>query len=242
MRVIPAIDIHGGKVVRLLQGRAELETIYSDSPLEVAKRWASYNVEILHVVDLDGALDGEMRNLEIIGRIAREVKVKVQLGGGLRDENAIKRALESGIDKVVLGTMALDDDFLKEMTEKYSKHIVGAIDAKEGIVYTKGWLFNTSKKAVDLARHMVFMGVKTINYTDISKDGMLEGPNISSLEKLLKAVNIDIVASGGVSNIEDVKKLKLLGPKGLKGIIIGKALYQNTVDLGEAVRVCSQNA
>jgi phosphoribosylformimino-5-aminoimidazole carboxamide ribotide isomerase len=240
MIIIPAIDIKGGKVVRLTQGEAKRETAYFDSPLEVAKMWVSCGASLIHIVDLDGAIEGEFKNLALIKEIANSVKAKIELGGGLRDEAIIKEVIDAGVEKIVLGTKALDEIFFSDMIKKFGKRIVVGIDAKDGFVYTKGWLSKSKLKATDLVNRAVRAGVKTINYTDISKDGMLEGPNIDSLKAILAAAKIDVVAAGGVSTIEDVKKLKALEPEGLKGMIIGKALYEKTIDLKEAIKICLQ--
>jgi phosphoribosylformimino-5-aminoimidazole carboxamide ribotide isomerase len=240
MKVIPAIDIRGGKVVRLAQGKAEHETVYFDSPLDVARKWAEQGAELIHVVDLDGAIEGKPKNLTLVKEIIDEIKVKVEFGGGIRDEESIQSLINSGIEKVVIGTRALEEEFISKVSKKFGDRIVVGIDAKDGIVLTKGWLFKTQMKAADLAEKMASLGIKTINYTDVSRDGMLEGPNIDSLKKMLKIKCIDIVASGGVSTIEDVKHLKALESMGLKGMIIGKALYEKIIDLREAIRVCSQ--
>ena len=241
MKVIPAIDIRGGKVVRLAQGKFEKETVYSDSPLEVARQWASFGVEMIHVIDLDGALEGEPKNFDIVKKIAASVRPKIELGGGIRDEKAIGMALSAGIGKVVIGTKALDERFLADIAGKFPGNIVAGIDGREGCVYTKGWVFKTKVKVIDLARQIESAGIRMINYTDISRDGMLKGPNIASLKELLKATNLDIVASGGVSSLDDVRKLKALEKDGLTGIIIGKALYEKKIDLAEAIKICSQN-
>jgi phosphoribosylformimino-5-aminoimidazole carboxamide ribotide isomerase len=238
MKVIPAVDIRGGKVVRLIQGNIGLETIYSHSPLEEAQRWASYGIDMLHIVDLDGAIEGRLVNFDIVKEIVKKIKAKVELGGGIRDEDTIKMVLDGGIDKVVIGTKALDEKFLEKIEKKFRDNVVVGIDAKEGMVRTKGWLFNTRIRAVKLAKEMEFLGVRTINYTDISRDGTLEGPNIASLTELMKATKVDIIASGGVSCIKDVERLKALEKDGLKGMIIGKALYEKTVDLREAIEIC----
>lgn len=240
MKVIPAIDIRGGKVVRLIQGAVELETVYSDSPLAMAEQWASYGVELIHIVDLDGALEGELRNLEIVKQIVKSVKSKVELGGGIRDEATVRAVLDAGVDKVIIGTKALDERFLQGVKKEFKDRVIVSIDADRGLVRTKGWVFSTNIKAIALAKKVESLGIRRINYTDISKDGTLEGPNIKSLQELLKAVKIEVVAAGGISTIDDVKNLKPLEKDGLRGIIIGKALYENTIDLKEAVRICSQ--
>lgn len=240
MKVIPAIDIKGGKVVRLTQGAAERETVYFDSPLDVAKMWVSSGALFIHVVDLDGAIEGKFKNMALIEEIAKSVKAKIELGGGLRDGAIIKEALDAGVEKIVLGTKALDEKFLSDMVKKFGDRIVASIDAKDGFVYTKGWLYKSKFKATDLVNKVAMLGVNTINYTDISMDGMLEGPNINSLKAILHAAKVNVIAAGGISTIEDVKLLKSLESEGLKGIIIGKALYEKTIDLKEAIRVCSQ--
>ncbi len=240
IKVIPAIDIRDGKVVRLTQGLASEETIYFDSPLDVAEGLASSGVELIHIVDLDGALKGKLRNLEIIKKIANTVMPKVELGGGIRDEATIKMVLDSGIDKVVIGTKALEEDFIGKITKTFGDRIVVGIDAREGMVHTKGWALKTNMKAINLAKRIEKIGIKTINYTDISRDGTLKGPNIDSLRELLQSTNIDVIAAGGISTIDDLKKLKALEEDGLKGVIIGKAIYENRIDLKEAIQICSQ--
>ena len=240
MKVIPAIDIKGGKVVRLAQGKAEYETVYFESPLEVAGMWAAQGADLIHVVDLDSAILGRPKNLKLIKEIVDSVNVKIEFGGGIRDEEMVQGLIDAGIEKVVIGTRALEEDFISKASKRFGDRIVVGIDAKDGMVLTKGWLFKTEMKAVDLAEKMAGLGVKTINYTDISRDGMLKGPNVDSLKKILKVKGIDIIASGGVSTIEDVRQLKALEGVGLKGMIIGKALYEKTIDLKEAIRVCSQ--
>jgi phosphoribosylformimino-5-aminoimidazole carboxamide ribotide isomerase len=240
MIIIPAIDIKDSKVVRLTQGKAECETIYLDTPLAFARTWVSQGADLIHVVDLDGAISGSLKNLRLVKEIMYGVNVKIELGGGIRDEDTIQNLIDAGIDKVVIGTRALEKDFISKVSKRFGSKIVVGIDAKDGMVLTKGWLFNTETKAVELAKRMAGLGIKTINYTDISRDGMLSGPNIDSLNEMLKVKGIDIIASGGVSTIEDVKRLKALESSGLKGMIIGKALYEKTVDLKEAIGICSQ--
>ena len=238
MKVIPAIDIRGGKVVRLGQGRVGDETIYFDSPLEAARMWLAHGADFIHVVDLDGALEGRLKNLKFVKEIVDNVNVKIELGGGIRGIRTIQEVINAGIEKVVIGTKALEEDFISKISKKFGDRIVVGIDAKDGVVLTKGWLFKTEMKVVELAEKMARLGIKTINYTDISRDGMLTGPNIEGLKKMLKVSGVDIIASGGLSTIEDVRRLKGLEPDGLKGMIIGKALYEKTIDLREAIKVC----
>jgi phosphoribosylformimino-5-aminoimidazole carboxamide ribotide isomerase len=238
MLVIPAIDIKGGKVVRLVQGKADQVTVYSDDPVEVARRWASFGVGLIHIVDLDGAFEGSLKNFDVVKKIVTAVNVKLELGGGIRDMETIKNVLNAGVDKVCMGTKALDDEFLNGVEKPLRRKIVVSIDAKGGVVYTKGWLNNTKIMAMDVIRKAESLGIVTVNYTDISRDGTLEGPNIKSLKALLGATNLDVVAGGGISSIDDVKALKALEENGLKGIIIGKALYENRIDLAEAIKIC----
>lgn len=238
INIIPAIDIKDEKVVRLKQGIYGQETVYSDSPIDVALRWSDAGARLIHVVDLDGALEGSLKNFSIVCQMAKKVKAKIELGGGIRDEIVIEEVLNAGIEKVVIGTKAVDYNFLKRITAKFGERVVVGIDAKDGIVYTKGWLLNTKVKAVEMIKKIADSGIKTVNYTDISRDGMLSGPNIASLKDMLQSSRIDIVASGGVSTIDDIRRLKELERYGLRGIIIGKALYEKTIDLEEAIKFC----
>jgi phosphoribosylformimino-5-aminoimidazole carboxamide ribotide isomerase len=239
MIVIPAVDIKGGKVVRLTQGRAVEATVYSDSPVEMAVKWASFGVGLIHVVDLDGALEGEIRNLKIVKEIVTAVSAKIELGGGIRDMGTIERVLDAGVEKVCIGTKALDKKFLAAVSKsEFREMVIVAIDAKDGLVHAKGWTEKTGIKATDLVKEVADFGITTVNYTDISKDGMLEGPNIASLKELLSISKSEIVAAGGVTTIDDVRKLKALEKNGLKGMIIGKALYEGKIDLAEAMEIC----
>lgn len=238
MNVIPAIDIKGGKVVRLAQGDYAKETVYSDSPLDFARKWDKCGAKLIHVVDLDGALEGKLKNIEVVRRIASDVKADIELGGGIRDEATIESVLAAGVARVVLGTSALDEGFVKRMGWRFGKKIIVGIDAKDGIVRTKGWIQKTGLKAVDFAKRLEDTGIGGIIYTDISKDGMLEGPNITELDTILKATSIGVTASGGVSTLEDITELKALESHGLVGVIVGKALYEGKIDLTEAIKLC----
>ena len=241
MKIIPAIDIRGGRVVRLAQGVAELETVYSDDPVAVAQKWAAFGVELIHVVDLDGALKGRPVNLDVVKKITSGVRSKVELGGGMRDEAAIEAAFAIGVDKVVIGTRAVEENFVRRITQKYGDKIVAGVDAALGSVRVQGWLLDAKISAKDFVKRLENGGIKTINYTDILKDGMLEGPNIDSLREILNSTKMDIVASGGITTLVDIKKLRALGKSNLTGVIIGKALYENKIDLFEAMRICSQS-
>ena len=225
-------------MVRLEQGLAERETIYAESPLEIAKKWASAGAELIHVVDLDGAFCGRLKSLGVVKEIADNVNTRIELGGGIRDEASIKAAFDSGVNQVVIGTRAFDSRFLKKMSNAFKDRIVVGIDARGGVVFTKGWLVGTKTRAIDLAKAIEECGIETINYTDISKDGMLSGPNMDGLKEVLKSTRMKVVVSGGVSTLDDVRKLKDLESEGLAGIIIGKALYEGKIDLAEAIKIC----
>jgi phosphoribosylformimino-5-aminoimidazole carboxamide ribotide isomerase len=240
MIVIPAIDIRGGKVVRLSQGRFSAETVYSDSPVETAKAWEASGAGMIHVVDLDGAEEGNPKNLDIVRKIKSAVRSEIEFGGGIRDEASVQKAVDAGVSKVVIGTMAMDASFLKSALQKFKDNLVVGIDAYRGFVCTEGWAVVTKVAASSLARRVESLGVMTINYTDISRDGMLEGPNIESVAELLKATGLDIVLAGGVSGIDDIKRLKSIPGRGLKGVIIGKALYEGRIDLKEAIKTCEE--
>ncbi len=238
MLVIPAIDIKGGKVVRLIQGLADRQTVYSDSPVATAEKWAAFGAGLLHVVDLDGALGGELENLKIAGEIARSVKSKIELGGGIRDLETIERVLDAGIEKVCIGTKALDKKFLAGISKSnFREMVVISIDAKDGFVRTKGWVEKTQVTAESLIKEIAKFGITTVEYTNISNDGTLKGPDTYGIKKLLAVSQVDVIASGGVATIDDVKKLKALEKDGLKGMIIGKALYEGKIDLAEALKV-----
>lgn len=238
MIVIPAIDIRLGKVVRLRQGKFSAETVYSDSPVETAKRWEAAGAGMIHIVDLDGAAEGRPKNLDLVRSISGAVKCGIELGGGIRDEESVQKAIDAGASKVVIGTRALDEKFLGRVAKRFGAGIVIGIDASEGLVCTKGWVVTTKVRAIDLARQVESSGISTINYTDVSRDGMLAGPNIDSVAELLEATKLEVVLSGGISSINDLKRLKMLPGRGLKGVIIGKALYEGRVDLKEAIEEC----
>jgi len=241
MKIIPAIDIRGGRVVRLAQGAAELETVYSEDPVAVAQKWAAFGVELIHVVDLDGALKGKPVNLAVVKKMRNGIRSKIELGGGMRNEAAIESAFAAGLDKVVIGTRALEENFVRQVTQKYGDKIVAGVDAAFGSVRVQGWLLDAKISVKDFVKRLEDNGIKTINYTDILKDGMLEGPNIDGLREVLNSTKMDVVASGGVTTLDDIKKLKALGKRNLTGVIIGKALYENAIDLHEAMRICLQN-
>ena len=234
MRIYPAIDIIDGKCVRLVQGKYDQQTTFNEDPVSVAKMWEAQGGEFIHIVDLDGAKSGDMPNFDLIAEIAASVSIPVEVGGGIRNMEAVRRYLEAGIRRVILGTSAITDRvFLQEAVHMYKDRIVVGIDAKDGHVAIHGWEQVSDITADALARDVARMGVRTIIYTDIATDGMLKGPNLSAMREMVAAVpGVDIVASGGVSNLSDIELLK---ETGVEGAIVGKANYTKNIDLQSAV-------
>lgn len=242
MTIYPAIDLKNGRVVRLLQGRADRETVYFENPVIPAKLWKEAGAEWLHIVDLDGAFTGQPRNWDVVEKVV-ELGLKVQLGGGLRDVESVRNAINRGVDRVVIGTKAVDgEDFIKELVDLFGEKIAVGIDAKQGKVAVRGWVSTTDVSALDLATKAAELGVQTIIYTDISRDGMLSGPNFEGQMALAKAVPCNIIASGGVSTTEDVIRFGELNREqpNLSGCIVGKALYEKRVDLEKAFAALSR--
>lgn len=236
MDVIPAIDLLEGRCVRLYQGDYDRSQIFSDRPVEVARRWESEGATRLHLVDLDGAKQGESVNGEAIAAIVSAVSIPVQVGGGLRDEEKIRQVLDLGVKQAILGTVAVENpDLVGDLCQKFPGQIIVGIDARNGKVATKGWLETSEVQAMDLAQRMESQGVAGIIYTDIHRDGTLSGPNMEALRELARSVNIPIIASGGVSSLTDVLSLLSLELSGVTGVIIGRALYTGDVSLTEAV-------
>lgn len=241
MHIYPAIDLRGGKVVRLEQGRAEAETIYGTDPVAVAASFLAAGAKYLHMVDLDGAFTGELKNLQLVQAVAKASPLFIELGGGMRTESAIAQALGAGVRRVVIGTRACESlPFVRAVVDKFgAERIAVGIDAKDGIVSTKGWTAPSQWTAPDLARAVVGQGVRTIIYTDITTDGMFTGPNLNALRELSDAVpRAEIIASGGVANIEHIQSLRTLG-EAIEGVIIGKALYDGKLKLADAIRAAS---
>jgi phosphoribosylformimino-5-aminoimidazole carboxamide ribotide isomerase len=239
MTIYPAIDIRGGRCVRLTQGRADQETIYAASPAEVAARFQAAGSDWVHVVDLEGAFAGEPQTLPAVQAIVA-LGLKVQFGGGLRTRAAVERVLGLGVSRVVIGTRAAESEaFVADLVQTFGEKIAVGIDAKNGRVAVKGWVDTTSTLATALARRMDALGVCTLIHTDISTDGMLTGPNFAAQEAMLAAVNCRVIASGGVSRREDVVKLVEMQKRrpNLDGVIIGKALYEQRLDLGDLIRM-----
>ncbi|MHB8061831.1 MAG: 1-(5-phosphoribosyl)-5-[(5-phosphoribosylamino)methylideneamino]imidazole-4-carboxamide isomerase [Ruminiclostridium sp.] len=233
MIIYPAIDIIDGKCVRLQQGSYSDVTIFGDSPVEMAMKWESQGARYLHVVDLDGAKAGKSENAEVIKQIASKLTIPVQLGGGIRSLDTIETILSYGISRVILGTSAVNDQrMLKLALREYKGKIVVGIDAKDGRVAIHGWEKTSAFTAVDFARTVEGYGTKTIIYTDISRDGMLKGPNLVAMSDMAKSVGIEVIASGGVSCLKDILDLKATG---VRGVIVGKALYTGDIDLTEAI-------
>ncbi|PID15357.1 1-(5-phosphoribosyl)-5-[(5-phosphoribosylamino)methylideneamino]imidazole-4-carboxamide isomerase [Sporosarcina sp. P34] len=229
MILFPAIDIRDGKCVRLIQGDYAQEIIYNDSPTNMAQEWQSQGAEYIHVVDLDGAKTGNSANKKAIEAIAKAVSIPVQVGGGIRNMDIVDSHIENGVARVIIGTAAIQDpEFLKKAVEKYGDKIAVSIDARNGLVATDGWTETSDVKAVDLLQDLAEIGVRTVVYTDIMKDGMLQGPNFEELKIMDEASSIDIIASGGVSTEEDIKKL---ATEDMYGAIIGKALYEGNLSL-----------
>lgn len=238
LTVYPAIDIRGGRCVRLNQGRDDARTNYYEDPVEPAKQFTQAGAEWIHVVDLDGAFGGAPLNLEILKRIA-QLGPKVQFGGGMRDRALVESALAAGAQRVVIGTRAATDPtFLREMAKAHGPRLAVGIDAKDGLVAVKGWTAVTALKATDFAKEVGELGVSTVIYTDIATDGMLTGPNWKSLESVLQVCRCGVIASGGVANTEDVAKLARLAQKypNLVGAIVGKALYEGRTSVSDLLR------
>ena len=236
MLVIPAIDLKGGEVVRLAQGDPLRQTSYSSDPVAVARRWEGEGAAILHLVDLDGAFSGEPRQLSVVAEIARAVKVPLQLGGGLRTPADLERAFASGIERAVVGTAAIEDaEFLASACRLFPGRVVLGIDAKDGRVAVRGWAADTGFQATELAARSADLPLAAVIYTDIGRDGMLEGPNLEALGRIARASPHPVIASGGIATLDDVKRLAELGPSRIVGALIGKALYEGRFTLREAI-------
>jgi phosphoribosylformimino-5-aminoimidazole carboxamide ribotide isomerase len=241
VQVIPAIDIRAGKCVRLLQGQADQQTVYGDDPVAMARRWAEAGAPRLHIVDLDGAFAGQMHNFEIIQAMLQAISIPVQLGGGLRDLDAISRALEAGVQRVVLGTSALEQwDTLVAATQRFPGQVCVGIDSRNGQVATRGWQSVSQIETIAFAQRVATTGVAAIIYTDITRDGMLQGPNISNITTLAQQVQVPVIASGGVAQLADLRQLAALEPFGVCGVIVGKALYEGRFAYQQACAAVQQ--
>jgi phosphoribosylformimino-5-aminoimidazole carboxamide ribotide isomerase len=236
MVIFPAIDLRGGRCVRLVQGDFARETVYDDDPVAMALRFRAQGAEFLHVVDLDGAREGAPRNLEVVRRLAKETGLRLQVGGGVRSLEIARELLDAGVERVVAGSrLASDDEFAKTLFAELGERVVAGIDARGGVVAVQGWTQTSGVPATDLARRLQLLGARRLIVTDIATDGMLTGPNIAFLEEMLEAVAMPVIASGGVGSLEDLSTLARLQPKGLEGAIVGKALYEGRFLLSEAI-------
>jgi phosphoribosylformimino-5-aminoimidazole carboxamide ribotide isomerase len=243
MLVIPAIDLKEGRCVRLEQGLMERDTVYSDNPAAQARSWQEQGGELLHIVDLDGAFAGVPRNREAIAAIVRAIDIPTELGGGIRDLPTIEAYLDLGVGRVILGTVAKENpQLVAEACRLFPGRIVVGIDAKDGLVAVRGWADVTEKKASELAKEMEGFGVAAIIYTDIARDGMLQGPNIEATRALAESISIPVIASGGVSSLRDIENLLAIEDSGVVGVITGKAIYTGALDLREAVELTRQKA
>ncbi len=236
MIVIPAIDIKAGKCVRLVQGDFDQQTVYGDDPLAMAKKWQAEGAEMLHIVDLDGAKDGSSRNLEAIKAIAIGLTIPIEVGGGIRSCENVKALISAGVACVVIGTMAYENrEILADLLKTYGPNIIVAVETKNGKLVTRGWQQEVAGSLIETAQALEQLGVQRLLYTDVGRDGMLGEPNYDDIKALLGAVNIPIIASGGISSTEAIKKLDALG---VEGAIVGKALYEGKVTLQELNNAC----
>ena len=235
MYIIPAIDLIDGKAVRLMKGDYDKVTVYNDNPAEVAKQFERDGAKLLHVVDLDGAKDGTTANFDTVAEIVKQTKLSVEIGGGIRDIERVKKYMDIGVDRVIIGTAAVTDpEFLREAVTLYGDKIVVGVDIKDGYVAIKGWLEVSKLSCFDFCENLAEMGVNTVICTDISKDGMMSGTNMELYRQLSEKFGMNIIASGGVSSIEDVQELTEMG---IYGAIVGKAIYTGAVDLPRAISV-----
>lgn len=241
MLIYPAIDLKDGQCVRLVQGRAEAKTVYSDDPGAVARQFMYTGAQFLHVVDLDGAFEGVSRNSGAIAQIAASIDIPFQVGGGIRSFDDVRAHIENGARRVIIGTRALKDpDFITDLLDLYGpERIVLGIDAHDGMVAVEGWVRKTDMNAVEFGQQMRLLGVEYAVYTDIARDGALTGPNFEAIKEMGQKTGLKIIASGGVSSLDDVKRLKAMEKYGINGIIIGKALYDQRLELADAIRVAS---
>lgn len=239
MRLIPAIDIRGGRCVRLRRGDFADETVFGDDPVAVAVRWVDEGARYLHVVDLDGAREGEPRNFALVRAIAERVSVPVETGGGIRSEAALQSIAGSRVAKAVLGTSAVEDQAFVERALMVlgPDRVVVAVDAEEGFVKTRGWVERSAVRALDLAVSLKGMGVREILYTDISRDGMMQSVNLLGVRSLAEESGLEIIASGGVTSLDDLRALKVLEPLGVTGVVAGRALYEGRFTVAEALAV-----
>lgn len=244
MLLIPAIDLKEGKCVRLRQGDMNETTVFSDQPVEVARRWVDAGARRLHIVDLDGAFKGEPVNADVIHDIAEEFPdLPIQVGGGIRNESTVDVYIQAGVRFVIIGTRAVKEPhFISDLCVEFPTHIIVGLDARDGKVATDGWSKLSKHDAVDMARHFEEDGVEAIIYTDIARDGMMQGVNIEATVELAESINIPVIASGGIKNIENVRKLAKVSDSGIIGAITGRAIYEGTMDFAEGQRAADEIA
>ena len=244
MLLIPAIDLKEGKCVRLRQGVMDDATVFSDDPLAVATRWVEAGARRLHIVDLDGAFSGEPVNAEVIHRIAETYPdLPIQVGGGIRSEEVVEVYIQAGVRYVIIGTRAVaEPHFISDLCVEFPTHVIVGLDAKDGKVATEGWSKLSRHEVIDMAQHFESDGVEAIIYTDIARDGMMQGVNVEATLKLAEAVNIPVIAAGGIRNIEDVKRLAEASGSGIVGAITGRAIYEGTLDFAEGQKAADQIA
>ncbi|ANG61123.1 1-(5-phosphoribosyl)-5-[(5-phosphoribosylamino)methylideneamino]imidazole-4-carboxamide isomerase [Marinobacterium aestuarii] len=242
MLIIPAIDLKDGKCVRLRQGRMDDSTVFSDNPVEMAAKWVDAGCRRLHLVDLNGAFAGTPVNGEIVSAIAKAYpELPIQIGGGIRSAETIEAYLKAGVEYVIIGTKAVKEpEFVTEMCKRFPGHIIVGIDAQDGLVATDGWAEISSVKAIDLAKRFRDDGVSSIVYTDISRDGMMQGVNVEATAELARECGIPIIASGGVTDINDIHALAAVADQGILGAITGRAIYEGTLDVAQAQQLCDQ--
>ncbi|NVK40546.1 MAG: 1-(5-phosphoribosyl)-5-[(5-phosphoribosylamino)methylideneamino]imidazole-4-carboxamide isomerase [Oceanospirillaceae bacterium] len=243
MLIIPAIDLKDGKCVRLRQGRMDDSTVFSDNPVDMAAKWVEAGCRRLHLVDLNGAFAGTPVNGEIVSAIAKAYpNLPIQIGGGIRSADTIEAYLQAGVDYVIIGTKAVKEpDFVTEMCKQFPGHIIVGLDAQDGYVATDGWAEVSQVKAVDLAKRFRNDGVSSIVYTDISRDGMMQGVNVEATVELAREGGIPVIASGGVTNMDDIRALAAVADQGILGAITGRAIYEGTLDVAEAQTYCDQS-
>jgi phosphoribosylformimino-5-aminoimidazole carboxamide ribotide isomerase len=241
--LLPAIDIRAGQCVRLVQGDFNQETVYGHSPFKVAESFVAQGAKWIHIVDLDGAKEGKPVNHDVISRIAKNLNCKIEVGGGIRNEETVSTYLEAGVSRVILGSTAVSNPtFVKEMIKRYGNKIAVGIDARDGKVAVSGWLETSEMKATDLGMELAKAGVGALVVTDISRDGTLSGPNIEGIRDMAKLTGVPVIASGGVSSLQDLLSLKEYEGEGIAGAIFGKALYDGKIDLGEAIKAVDADA
>lgn len=237
MLVIPAIDLHRGRCVRLYQGDPNRETVYGNNPVEVALQWEELGAKMLHLVDLDGAFTGQSKNRKMICLIAEELRIPLQLGGGIRSEEAVEKAFSAGVSRIILGTLAIENPGLaSRFARDYGERVLVGIDSRNGMVAVKGWTESSEVKTIELAKRIEGWGIKEVIYTDIHKDGTMQGPDLEGIEEIINGTGLQVIVSGGISSLDDLHSLKPFGNR-VKGVIIGKALYSNQLTLPDAMAV-----